>query len=121
LSIPSAEPPRERAVRPRVTLPHAKYSYVGTRSKKPTLGHRALGGSKLAIPAGTTVERAIDDFFLRHGFGGFPVAEDGHIVGLVSLVEIKSCPKGERATRDVRSVMRAADEALRHEDRVARH
>jgi Zn-dependent protease/predicted transcriptional regulator len=67
----------------------------------------------VCIPADTTVEQAIDDYFLRHGFGGFPVTQGGRIVGVVSLGEIKGCPKEERGTRRVEDLMRPADETLR--------
>jgi Zn-dependent protease/predicted transcriptional regulator len=67
----------------------------------------------VSIPGDSTVEQAIDEYFLRHGFGGFPVTRDGRIVGVVSLAEIKGCPKEERATRRVDGLMRSADETLR--------
>jgi len=59
-----------------------------------------------------TVHDAIEEHFLHHGFGGFPVARDGQIEGLVTLAQIKHCPPEERARRTVREIMRAADAAV---------
>lgn len=67
----------------------------------------------VTIPGDATVEQAIDEYFLHHGFGGFPVTRNGKIVGVVSLTEIKSCAKEERSARRVETLMREADERLR--------
>jgi Zn-dependent protease/CBS domain-containing protein len=67
----------------------------------------------VTIAGDMTVAQAIDDYFLRFGFGGFPVTRNGLIIGLVSLAEIKSCPKAERAERSIEGVMRAADAPVR--------
>jgi CBS domain-containing protein len=66
----------------------------------------------VCIPADATVEEALDEYFLRHGFGGFPVTEGDRIVGVVSLGEIKGCAKEERSARRVGGLMRPADEKL---------
>jgi Zn-dependent protease/predicted transcriptional regulator len=82
---------------------------------------RALGGAKVRdlmvndpviVPGGHTVSQAIEEHFLRHGFGGFPVGEPGHIEGLVSLAQIKHCPPDQRAQHQVREIMRPADAAV---------
>jgi Zn-dependent protease/predicted transcriptional regulator len=81
----------------------------------------ALGSAKVAdlmvsdpsvIPADLTVRNAIEEHFLHHGFGGFPVTRDGRIEGLVGLAQIKHCPPEERAQRTVGEIMRAADSAV---------
>ena len=82
---------------------------------------RALGGATVRdlmvsdpviVPGDLTVHQAIEEHFLRHGFGGFPVGEPGQIEGLVSLAQIKHCPADQRAHRQVREVMRPADAAV---------
>jgi Zn-dependent protease len=65
------------------------------------------------LPGSMTVREAIDDHFLRHGFGGFPVRSNGEIDGLVTLTQLKQCPPPERSTRRLQEVMRPADEAVR--------
>ena len=59
-----------------------------------------------------TVRDAIEEHFLHHGFGGFPVTRNGQIAGLVTLAQIKHCPPDERAQRTVGEIMRAADSAV---------
>jgi len=82
---------------------------------------QALGGATVRdlmvsdpviVPGDRTVSQAIEEHFLRHGFGGFPVGEPGQIEGLVSLAQIKHCPADQRAHRQVREVMRPADAAV---------
>jgi Zn-dependent protease/predicted transcriptional regulator len=65
------------------------------------------------VPGDLTVSQVIEEHFLRHGFGGFPVGEPGQINGLVSLAQIKHCPPDQRAQRRVREIMRPADAAVK--------
>jgi CBS domain-containing protein len=67
----------------------------------------------IMIPGDLTVEQAIEEQFLRHGFGGFPVGHDGEIEGLVSLAQLTHCPREERAVRTVREIMRPAGDNLK--------
>ncbi|MFQ5665451.1 MAG: site-2 protease family protein [Candidatus Binatia bacterium] len=67
----------------------------------------------VVVPADLTVEQAIEEHFLRRGFGGFPVGHNGQIEGLVSLAQIKDCPAGARRQRTVRDIMRPADDAVK--------
>ncbi len=60
-----------------------------------------------------TVSQVIEEHFLRHGFGGFPVGGPGQIEGLVSLAQIKHCPPDQRAERRVREIMRPADATVK--------
>jgi predicted transcriptional regulator len=83
---------------------------------------RALGSAQVRdlmvsdpviVPGELTVSQAIEEHFLRHGFGGFPVGEPGQIDGLVSLAQIKHCPPEQRAQRRVREIMRPADAGVK--------
>lgn len=47
----------------------------------------------VSIPAHTTTERAVNHFFLRYGFGGFPVMHQDRVQGIVTLKEIKNVPR----------------------------
>jgi len=47
----------------------------------------------VALEANQTVDDAINSYFLRYGFGGFPVMEDGRLVGMVSLKELTAVPR----------------------------
>jgi Zn-dependent protease len=70
-------------------------------------------GQPEVLSGAMSVREAVEEHFLRHGFGGFPVVCDGEIAGLVTLVQIKQCPPEERSTRMVRDVMRPADETVK--------
>jgi Zn-dependent protease len=58
------------------------------------------------IPTDLTLAEAIDGYFLRYGFGGFPVGGDGGVEGILSLRQVRDCPPEERAQRRVGDVMR---------------
>jgi predicted transcriptional regulator len=60
----------------------------------------------------TTIAEAIENYFLRYGYGGFPVADDGNVEGVISLSQVRHCPPDERQKRRVRELMRAIDESV---------
>ena len=66
----------------------------------------------VAVPADATVRQAVENCFLRYGFAGFPVKQDGTIQGLLSLHDVKECPPEERDRRTVREIMQPAAEPL---------
>jgi CBS domain-containing protein len=66
----------------------------------------------VVVDAQARVADAVEEVFLRHGFGGYPVVEDGRVVGLLSLAEVKRCPREERARRSAAEIMRPVGEAL---------
>jgi CBS domain-containing protein len=62
------------------------------------------------VSPNTTVEDAIEEYFLRYGYGGFPVGTDGKIEGLLSLPMVQRCPRDERSRRKARDIMSSLDE-----------
>jgi Zn-dependent protease len=62
----------------------------------------------VVVPGDLPVSRAVDEHFMRHGFGGFPVGRDADIEGLVSLRQVTRLPPDERPRRTVREIMRPA-------------
>jgi Zn-dependent protease/CBS domain-containing protein len=47
-----------------------------------------------------TLEEALNDYFLRHGYGGFPVVDNGKYVGILTLKELKNIARDAfRSTR----------------------
>ena len=72
-----------------------------------------LVSDPVIVSGDLTVSQVIEEYFLRHGFGGFPVGEPGRIEGLVSLAQIKHCPPDQRAHCRVREIMRPADAAVK--------
>lgn len=66
----------------------------------------------ITIDADTTVASVINDHFMRHGHGGYPVIRDNRVVGLISLGQIRDCPAEERAGKPISEIMRSLDPAI---------
>lgn len=49
----------------------------------------------VTIPSDISIDAAVNDFFLRYGYGGFPVMKEGKFIGFVTLKEIKNISKGD--------------------------
>src|SRR3989449_1893075 len=47
----------------------------------------------VVLEAGMTLDEAVNNYFLRFGYGGFPGGGNGRLVGGVSLKEIKAIPR----------------------------
>jgi Zn-dependent protease/predicted transcriptional regulator len=52
-----------------------------------------------------SIGEAIEHFFLRYGYGGFPVVSDGTVVGMLPLSQVRHCAPVERSHRKVRDLM----------------
>ncbi len=63
----------------------------------------------VTLPPDMPVTEAVEKYFLHLGFGGFPVTDDGQVLGLLSLSQVSGCPAQERSTRRVRDIMRPLD------------
>ncbi|MGB9715301.1 MAG: site-2 protease family protein [Thermodesulfovibrionales bacterium] len=49
----------------------------------------------VTLNSAITVEEAVNDFFLKYGYGGFPVFEDNRFVGIITLKEIRDIPRAD--------------------------
>ncbi len=47
----------------------------------------------VTVSSSLTIDEAVNDYFLRYGYGGFPVIEDEKFLGIVTLKEIKGVPR----------------------------
>jgi Zn-dependent protease/CBS domain-containing protein len=45
------------------------------------------------IDPSISLDKAVDDYFLRYGYGGFPVIDDGKFLGILTLKEVKNIPR----------------------------
>lgn len=80
---------------------------------------RMLGGVRVgrvmrpvppSVPPGVSLRGFIDEFVLRYGSPAFPVAEDGRLLGIISLEQVKDRPREQWEVTSVQAVMqRAAD------------
>ena len=59
-----------------------------------------------------TVQDAVDQYFLAHGFGGFPVCEEGQVLGVVTVRDVQAVPTALWPWRRVREIMRPASQAF---------
>jgi Zn-dependent protease/predicted transcriptional regulator len=55
-------------------------------------------------PADITVQQLIDDHLFQRHHSTFPLLDDGHLVGLVTLRRLKSVPAGRRALTTAREI-----------------
>ena len=62
----------------------------------------------VTVPPHLSVQAVVDDFFVAHGYGGFPVSEEGEIVGLIAVEDVQAIPQAVWPWRTVREVMRPA-------------
>jgi Zn-dependent protease len=66
----------------------------------------------VSIPSQCTIEEAVNRYFQPYGYGGFPVLEDGRLVGLITVHEIQSVSSGVWPWRQVGQVMRPVSPSL---------
>jgi len=59
----------------------------------------------VTVPPSLSVRELIERYFLTHGYGGFPVVENGQVVGLVSLGDVKRVSPEDYDRVPVREVM----------------
>ncbi len=59
----------------------------------------------VTIPANVTIREAVNDYFMAHKFGGFPVVREGDPVGVVSLADLREVPQSEWDTKTVGEAM----------------
>ena len=62
-----------------------------------------------SVPAHVSVEDAVNHYFLRYGYGGFPVESEGRLKGLLSLADVRDLEREEWARTSVQSIMTPVD------------
>lgn len=73
----------------------------------------------VTVPPNLSIPEVIERYFLVYGYGGFPVVENGKVLGVVSLAELKQVPSEDRQRLSVREVMTPLEDRLTlapHED-----
>lgn len=65
-----------------------------------------------SIPLNCTLDEAVNQYFRPYGYGGFPVLENGQLVGLVTVFEIQTVPPALWPWRRVGQVMRPLSPSL---------
>jgi Zn-dependent protease/predicted transcriptional regulator len=66
----------------------------------------------ITINPANSVSAAIQDHFMSHGHGGYPVVSGSTVEGVVSLSQVRDCPVEERGTKHISEIMRPIDPAI---------
>lgn len=61
------------------------------------------------VPADATLREAVDQYFLRYDQSAFPVEEDGHTVGVLTLAAVKRASRETWGARSVRQLIQPLD------------
>ena len=85
----------------------------------PLSAREAMSPDPETVPPDLSVDHLIHQYFLRRPYNSFPVTEDGIIVGLVTLSQVKGIPREDWPQRIVADVMTPLHEALVVEPDIA--
>ncbi len=66
----------------------------------------------VTVDADTPLSYLVDNYFLRYGYGGFPVVDNSGVVGIISLKEIKGIERDKWQSLRARDVMQPIDSSL---------
>ena len=66
----------------------------------------------LTVPPDITVQHLVSDYFLVHPHGGYPVIQDGKLMGLITLDSVRAIPKEARSYETVAKAMVPLDRTL---------
>jgi Zn-dependent protease/CBS domain-containing protein len=62
----------------------------------------------VSISPDLSLQSAVEEFFVAYGYGGFPVMEEGQVVGVIAVEDVQAVQQGLWSWRTVRDVMRPA-------------
>ena len=78
------------------------------------LSGRLLHGIKISeimtrdlvtIEDSTTLDKLVDDYFLKHRYNSYPVVSNGKFIGIVSIHDVKQIPREDWDKVDVRKIL----------------
>jgi Zn-dependent protease/CBS domain-containing protein len=67
--------------------------------------HEVMIQDVVSVPPDMPVQRLLTEYFLRHGYHGFPVVRAGQVLGVVSLDDVRAIPEEARHTTPVEKIM----------------
>ena len=88
-----------------------KQTLVGETLSGVTVGD-IMTRDVLTVPGNITVQQLVSEYFLVHRHGGYPVVEDGQVLGMVTMHCVRSVPKERRETATVREAMIPCEQAV---------
>jgi len=66
----------------------------------------------VSVPPDLTVAALVHDYILRYAYRGFPVVQNGRVMGVVSLAAVKNVPPEEQQSTRVQEVMLPTNERM---------
>jgi CBS domain-containing protein len=67
----------------------------------------------VALSPVMTIDEAVNNYFLRYGYGGFPVVDEGKLLGLLTLKEVRDIPREDWGKARVSAAMTPHDRRWR--------
>ncbi len=71
-----------------------------------------ISGAVVALSPASTIEEAVTEFFIRYGYGEFPVAEEGRPIGLLTVPHVHRLSHAQWRWRRVGEIMQPWSAAL---------
>jgi CBS domain-containing protein len=68
--------------------------------------HEVMTEEVVTVPQDLPVSRLLTEYFLRYGYHGFPVTQNGTVVGVVALEAVQQVSEPEHAATTVAQIMR---------------
>jgi Zn-dependent protease len=59
----------------------------------------------VTIEDSTTLDKLVDDYFLKHRYNSYPVVSNGKFIGIVSIHDVKQIPREDWDKVDVRKIL----------------
>ena len=56
----------------------------------------------VTVPSHMTIQAAVEEFFVAYGYGGFPVSDEGQVVGIIGVEDVQAIPQALWAWKLVR-------------------
>jgi Zn-dependent protease/predicted transcriptional regulator len=66
----------------------------------------------VSVPPNLTISQLIHDYFLHYAFRGFPVTENGRVLGVVSVASVGQIPREDHDRRQVSEIMTPMSEDM---------
>jgi len=71
-----------------------------------------MTGEVRTVEADASIQRAVDEWFSAHKHQGYPVVEDGELVGIITIEDVRNVDSDRRDSVRVRDVMKTRDELV---------
>jgi Zn-dependent protease/CBS domain-containing protein len=66
----------------------------------------------ISVPPTLSLAQLVHDYVLRHGYRGFPVVQDGKVLGLISVRRLQDIPEEDRQTTTVENAMQPLSDRM---------